>query len=714
MKLSLRSLLAPSLALSLCLGAPQTLAQDENVRNWHMFAHFVNVARPDQAKPFGERLLEMDNETFLAAIEGDKLHKFKEVGAIVGVDASIKPLWEKIEDKYQVALTERSRDAAQIRADIKALGGPRTGEYLAIQRLKNTGQFAAPFFIETLQDDSQQKIHPRVINAMIEVGAELTYPLSVALPSLPPATQVKICTVVAEIGYPEALPYLKLMAETESNNTVKAAANAAFAKIAETSGVDATGTAAELFVRVGQAKYAAGTRNSELLGLDLQNDKGILWRYDSSAGLFSIPVEKGVYADSLAMQNATSALNLNEEMADAVTLHLASNLRRENRLEAEKDPGYNLSQPPSFYLLVAGAPQQKSVLNIGLTDGDPDLALDAIEAMAETVGDKVLLGSDDTRAPVLDALYFSDRRVRYTAAITLANAAPSKAFTGSVSVVPVLGQAVRQSDQLNAVVVAPQADALTALVESIDFKAVGGADLPTAATKAVAAMPGVDLLVYSGDFEGFEAMYATAKADGTLGVTPILALVTDGVASAIRVNYPGVQTASPMTGDSDEELDRLEKLATLTLKEFGGEPITADEAEAYAVTALGLLHTIAGHESIYNAADVEPILIEALDDNRNPVATGAGKVLALIDSAKAQKGLADAGMSRVGDVQVSVLNSLAESAKNFGNKLDRPTITKLIELVNTAKGESALAAARALGALTERPTSDTTGFILKK
>lgn len=714
MKLSLRPLLAPSLALSLCLTAPQTHAQDnEDVQNWRMFAHFVNVARPAQAKPFGERLLELSNADFLAAIEADRIHKFNQVGEI-GIPESIEPLWNKLQDKYQQALTERSRDVEQIREDIKALGKGRTAEYLAIQRLKNTGQFATPYFLDVLQDSSQSRLHPRVVNAMIEVGAELTYPLSVALPYLDPATQVLVCSVLGEIGYPEALPYLKLMLENDPNVRVAGAANAAFTKIAETSGFVATGSAADLFVRIGQAKYNAGTRGQELLGMDLGNNKGILWRYDASAGLLNIPVEQDIYADALAMQNAASALELSPEMADAVTLHLAANLRRENTLDGAQDPGYNLPNPASFYLLVAGASQQKTVLNIGLGDSDTGIALDAIQAMAKTVGDNVLLGSEDARTPVLDALFFPDRRIRYTAAITLANAAPDQAFAGSGSVVPVLGQAVRQSDQLNAIVVGANHETLASAMENIDYKAVSDADMAIAATKASEAMPGVDLLVYAGDLAGFEAMYAAAKADAMLRVVPVLALVDSGVASAIKLSYPEVQTASPLTELNDDELDRLERLSKQTLESYGGDPIEGDEAEDYAVTALGLLETIAGHASIYNASDVEPILIEALDDNRASVATGAGRVLALLDSAEAQQGLAEAGLSRVGDVQVSILGSLAESAKSYGNQLDRQTTDKLIALVNSAKGETALAAARALGALTERPTSDTTGFILNK
>lgn len=713
MRLSLRALLAPSLALSLCLASPSVFAQDDvNAKNWQMFAHFVNVARPDQAKPFAEKLLELDNAAFLKAIEDNRFYPIEEVGKI-GIPDSLEDTWESIEDKHQAALIERNRNPEQIRADIQALGDSNTKrEYLAIQRLKASGQFAAPYFLEVLQDASQKRLHARAINAMIEVGKELTYPLSVALPSLDPVTQEYVARVLGDIGYPEALPYLKLVTSSDVGSSVKAACLAAFSQIADTSGVDGTGSAAELFVKIGQVKYDVGTRNGELLGMDLANETGIVWNYLSDGGLIPVAVAQRVYADSLAMQNATSALAIDPEMTSAVTLHLASNLRRENRMAGEADPGYQLPNPATFYLLISGAPQQKSVLEIGLNDNDPALALDGIEAMAKTVGNNTLLGSEDSRAPVLDALFFADRRVRYTAALTLASAAPAEAFDGSTSVVPVLGQAVRQSDELNAMVVVPAgADSLTASLENIDLKAVGDVDLDRAATKASAAMPGVDLIVYSGDFAGFEATYAAAKADGTLTIAPILALVDTGVASAIKVNYPGVQTAAPLA-EGDEELDRLEKLATETISTYGGEPITEEEAEAYATTALSLLDTIAGHESIYNAGDVEPVLIEALDDDRSAVATGAASVLAQLDTDAAQRGLAASALERVGDVQIAMLNALAESAKAYGNKLDREATDALIGLVKSSAGETALSAARALGALTARPTSDTTGFIL--
>jgi hypothetical protein len=715
MVVSLRSLAGPTVALSLIVGSPSAYAQDDpNYKLWDAFAHFVLVAQPGQAAPLGEELLALSNEDFLAAVEMDTRRDFDDLGRWTRND-QLRDIWNQLEDKYQAALTERSRDEAQIRSDIEHLGGT-TREYRnAVERLRVTGQYAAPMMLQYLQADQHKRLHPRLVTAMTEIGVELVYPLATALPHLDAATQVKLADVLGNIGYPEALPYLKEVVESDrADNNLKAACASAFQQIAVNADAPANATAAQLHLALGEAKYAAGTRNEDLVGTDLASNQGIVWRYNADAGLVMIPVSRAVYADVLAMQNARAALTLDPEYTQAVTLHLAANIRRENRLNGETDISYKLPNPASFYLLLAGPDQQKAVLSRGLDDADAAQALDAIEAMAQTVGNNVLLGQSEARQPVLEALYYADRRVRYTAAITLAQAAPAETFPGAYSVVPILGQALRQSETLNAMVVATDGgtDSLVAVLEDADFNAVGSDTFDTANESASSAFPGVDVLVYSGDLLGFRAFYEGAKADGMLSIAPILAMVNDDVATAIRLEYPDVITTAKLSADSDGETDRVERLANEAVQTYGGDPIGAEESLYYAETALGLLETIAANESVYSANDALSVLVGALDDDRPSVATGAGRVLALLDDAAAQRGLAAAALGRRGDVQIALLGSLAESAKDFTNMLDRDTVDAIKQLVASANGETALAAARALGALTERPTGDTSGFIL--
>lgn len=719
MVVSLRSLTAPTLALSLILGAPSVHAQDEeqNYKLYDAFAHSVLVAQPDLAAPLGEELLTLSNADLLAAIEMDIRERWSSLESRMRND-QLRDLWEQLDDKYQAALTERSRDTAQIRADLEALDDGLRPYRNAVDRLRVTGQYAAPMMIEYLRSDQHRNLHPRLVSAMTEVGVELVYPLSVALPHLDNATQVKLADVLGNIGYPEAMPYLKEVMESSSaTENLKAACASAYRQIANNADLPANATAAQLHLALGEAKYAAGTRGDDVVGTDLSTNQGIVWRYNADAGLVMIPVPRPVYADVLAMQHARSALKLDPEYTEAVTLHLASNVRRENRLDGSADISYKLPHTAPFYLLLAGPTQQKAVLARGLDNADAEQALDAIEAMSQTVGNNILLGQADARQPVLEALYYADRRVRYTAAITLAQAAPDDEFTGSYSVVPILGQALRQSETLNAMVVATDGSAnnVVAILEDADFNAVGSDTFDAANETAFNAFPGVDILVYSGDLLGFRAFYEGAKADGMLSVAPMLALVSDDVATAIRLEFPDVVTTAKLPADAGpDETDRLERLANETVLTYGGNPIGAEESLHYAETALGLLEDIAANESVYDAQDAMTVLIGALDDDRPTVAMGAGRVLALLGDATAQEGLAKAAMSRRGDVQIALLGSLAESAKDFENMLDRTAVDALKQLVADSSGNTALAAARALGALTERPTGDTSGFILAR
>lgn len=716
MVVSLRSLAAPTVALSLLVGTPSAFAQDDNnYKLWDAFAHFVLVAQPTQAAPLGEQLLALPNDEFLAAIERDRVRPWEDFEGWTDND-QLRDIWTQLDDKRQEALTERSRDQAQIRADIELLGGTMRQYNNAVQRLRVTGQYAAPLMLEYLQNAQKQNLHARLVRAMKEIGVELVYPLSIALPHMDAATQVKLADVVGDIGYPEAMPFLREVIDSDTaDGNVKAACESAYNQILNNADTPANATAAQLHLALGEAKYAAGTRGDDLVGLDLSTNQGIIWRYNADAGLVMIPVPRQVHADVLAMQNARAALTLDPEYTQAVTLHLAANTRRENNLNGETDVSYKLPNPASFYLLLAGPDQQKSVLARALDNRDAAQALDAIEAMSRTVGNTVLLDQSDARQPVLEALYYADRRVRYTAAITLAQAAPGESFPGAFSVVPVLGQALRQSETLNAMVVAPDGSSnnLVATLEDIDCNAVGSDNLDAANEASSSAFSGVDVIVYSGDLLGFRAVYEGAKADGMLSVAPILAMVSPNVATAIRLEYDDVITTSKLSAEGGSgDADRLERLVNQAVLSYGGKPIGAEESLAYAESAVQLLEDIAANPSIYNATDALSVLVGALDDDRATVATGAGRVLALINESAAQQGLANAALNRRGDVQIALLNSLAESAKDFENMLSRDTIGTLKTLVQDSEGETALAAARALGALTERPTGDTSGFIL--
>ena len=106
--------------------------------------------------------------------------------------------------------------------------------------------------------------------------------------------------------------------------------------------------------------------------------------------------------------------------------------------------------------------------------------------------------------------------------------------------------------------------------------------------------------------------------------------------------------------------------------------------------------------TVYDCSVAEPALIAALSSDQEELQITVASVLALARTATAQRSIAalalDSGRGQ--SLRVSAFDSLAESAKHNGNRLEEG---QLAELVDIARVDSDLtirtAASKALGAL---------------
>ncbi len=724
----LASLLAAPLAFSIptTAQAQDAAASDTanpNTEVWRQFCHYALIARPDLATKAAETLTAGDvtGDQLLAAIEASET-RYQEVEKILD-DAckldGLKPAALLLTAKIQAARIAHAQDSARIVADIQRLGDGARPYANAVQRLKASGQYAAPYYITTLQDPTKSRLHPHVLAAMAEVGDSLAYPLSVALPHLDATTAERVADTLAKIGHPVALPYLKLaMEDSRQRQMTRDVFSSVYKDIATRSSLAESAPATLLFTQLGESLYRAGIQNgADPMGTlhgSASDGKGILWQFVPGAGLTPVTVPGNVLADHLAMQMAETALSLDPKNADALNLHLASNLRRENRLKGVADAAYPATRlAPAIHLLLSGPDQQQAVLVRALDAHDIDLALDAIDALSKTVDDYNFEGN---RQPLIECLTYGDARVRYSAALALANASPKSEFAGSSSVVPILGQIIRAGGDPNALVVATtegesKVGPTTAALEKAGFKqALGGRTLAEAKTVAMPALPSIELIVYTGSLQGFNQMMAGVHGNGLYRTIPVLALVDAQTANAIHVAYPSdprISTADATLIKSPEDLAKTAKLA---IASYIGGPLDSAMVDAYAATALTQLREIALSPSVYNAQDARLALESALADTRPAVATGAAHVLEKFNRADTQNAMLKTALFNSGDVQDAQLNSLAKSFESFGNKADPELFRQLVEAMQNAPSP---ATARAVGA--GRPSPElAVGIIVPK
>ena len=689
----------------------------DTAQHWADFNHYVKIARPDLADAAAISLLgAVDDAKLLAVVEAgdykDWLATLEQAKAI----KTLKKSAQQLDQRIHAARVAKSRDTVRIDQNIKLLAGTLRQRLNAIERLRGAGQFAAPQLMAVLLDQRQARLHPHVETAMVALGRPLVYPLSISLARLEPVQMSQVVQVLAEIGYPRALPYLKQVLEAPGTDPdTRRTVQTAFDALAEDQDLPSQIKAAELFLILAANYYEAGTHKERLPGYDSRSHQGIVWTYDPDAGLVPTPVQEEIFADVLTMRAARRSLVLDPHMDPALSLWLAANLRRENRLPADQqDLSLRAHRDPTYYARMAGPLRLHDVLDRALRDHDPDLALDAIESLQSTAGTDALINRRGTVQPLLAALSYPDRRVRFPAAFVITQTRPTSEFPGSQHVVTVLAEAVRQSELRHALALASDQNELNRLatdLDSLDYEVTVGRDLAQI-TDVINAGPGFDLIVVKDDTPNVEAVYHQASRNYKLAGAPILAVVSaiaqDELNMVIRDR---VRFRAVLKGSVADLRAAVEAAA----KSVVGKPITRQQAADYATTALRLLRNIAtSQNTVYNVADAEPALIQALNDERQKIVRMAGQVLELIDSTKAQVAIAQASldMSHGEEVIISLLNSLAESAKQFGNKLDQIHLDDLLDMVKSAEGQVALAVSRAHGALT-LPTSNVVELIVE-
>jgi len=706
------------------IGTGVTLAQDSAQNQdpaslWEDFNHYVRIARPELADAAGTALLnQVNRQQLLDIVETSDYSDYEHTLLRAARIESLETTSQRLGENIQSARIERSREPKRIVDDIHKLDQGKRANANATKRLKAAGQFAAPYLLASLLDEQQKKRHSMVVTAMVAVGQPMVYPLSVTLRYLEPVPLGQTAQVLAEIGYPQAMPYLKEVLENSSlNPTTRAVVQSAYDRLAKNTTISDYATASGLFLELGWKHYAAGTNGTALPGFDSSSETGLAWDYDREAGLISISVPGAIYADVLAMRTASRALRLSPQLDASLSLWLMANLRRENRLpKGAQDRSYpNAMHSPSFYLEMSGPLRQHDVLNRALSDSDVDLAIDAIAALTATAGTEALINREGAAQPLLRALAYPDRRVRFSAAIAMTNARPRFRFPGSDLVVPVLAEAVRQNAMRHAVVIGQNQESLNALLatsKDLGYRPIGGLAIDDIINQ-INTSPSIDLIVIENTANPIKAMYRQTSSDYRLATVPILAIVAPLDKIELERQLPDSRRLVLVEKSAD--IETLKKAFAHASEVYSGQPITSQESDRFALVALAQLRGIAANRSaVYNVTDAQPTLAQALSDTRQRIAAKAATVLSLIDNPDAQRAIANAALSTSypNNLRIDLLESLSESARLYRNYLSDIQLAKLLRLVKTTRGELINAAAQAHGALT-LPTSDVVQLILK-
>jgi hypothetical protein len=680
------------------------------------FWHYAKIARYDLANAQAQKILQRkDNPAgVLQAFEQVSRDRNDDLDQWLlrwqGVDA-LRDSVTQIIGVLNEARFGRRNDISYIEDSIRRLSVNERAYALAIQRLRESGELAIPIMIDYLRDPSKKEYFSGIRRALRDLGREALNPLLAATQMNDPATLVTIIDALGDIGYDVTVPYLlRLTQDQKTPDAVRRAAADALTRM----GVDPKSqNAAEAFYNIGEKFYY----NTTAIQTDTRRPVAYLWYWNDQQGLSKKDVPTPIFHDLMAMRSSEYALRLAPEMGQALSLWLAANYNREVELpQGAKDPTRGENQPDAhYYGVAAGAQYVNAVLARALNDHNSPVALKSVKSLQEILGASNLFSGGQGQ-PIVDALNYADRTVRYEAAFAIAQALPQKEFPGQERVVPILAEALSQSGKPNVLVIVPSQDDVNRIAEAFKGQyTLAGASNVDAAVNEASRLSSIDVIVVSDQLPAgeVERLFDMSRRVPQLANAAKL-IVTQTRASryaSLAINNPMVTlTQVRQPADLKGPIEQARKRAGALAME---EKASTD----YAMRAADLLGKLAiSRGQVLDLSVAEPALISQLDDTRPELVIAVGKVLALLNSPNAQNALLSKAVDEktTDDVKVSLYNSLATSAKFFGNHLTAESIATLQKVVESAPNLKVRSAAAEVRGALNLPADEARTLILQQ
>jgi hypothetical protein len=673
------------------------------------FWHYGKIARYDLAAAEGQKVLASasDPAAVLAAIEeaSRQSQRPDNIDAWLLRWQGVEPM-NDVASKILAAVNEGRRakrsDPDFIQKQIERLPTNERAYQLGIEQLRNAGELAVPMMIDYLRDPAKQAMQTSIRRALRDLGQKALNPLLASTEMAAKANQdtlIAIVTALGQIGYPEVVPYLaRLSASDQSTPAVKSAAAQAMARMG--AGDPRNVNASDEFFELSEKFYydnAAITADTRTPGAPAN-----VWFWDESRGLLRREVPAVIFNEVMAMRAAEYALQLGSSQ-DALSLWIAANYKREAGLpEGAADTTRGENQPDAHYYAVSAGPQYvNSALARALNDRNAAVAVRAIRSMQQ-IGGPSNIFANNAVGPLVDAMGFGDRIVRYEAANALAAALPQQQFAGQERVVPLLAEAMSQTGTPSVVVVMPSQDQMNAIVSALQqsgYSSVGA----TGAAAAVAAanqLPSVDVILTTEELGGeVDQLFALSGRNPRLrGASRLVITKTNASPYAVRAATDPMLSVTQAT--DPEGLKAAVDQARAKGQSLPMDPATATQ---YALKAGDLLSKLAiSRGQVLDLSAAEQSLLASLSDPRPEIVKAAGNVLGLLNSKAAQQGLLTTAIDEKSseEVKISLYKSLASNARFFGNTLGAEQVQALDKTASEAANlDVRAAAAEARGAL---------------
>jgi len=421
------------------IGFGQSLEDD-----WNDFLHYTKIGRFDLAKGYAQRVLDSSPAPVeLLALSEANPEGYAILQRVVDVapDEGLVEVSRKVLDVIEQGKFIRRSDPKIIIEEIKRLSTTERGWLTAVKRLRNAGEYAIPFMLDAITDDSRKEEWPDIKRALPRIGRDAIRPLAAALQTENTALKAEIIKALGGIRYPQSLGYLKYVVEKDVSADLRNHATQSIRRI-DPAALEVQ--AARLFYRLAESYYY----HAESLAPAEDEKFANIWFWDPvGQRLLREKVDSSFFNELMAMRACEWALKADAGFGWSIGLWQAAYFKAESAgIEMPNYFGTGHADAMT-YATTAGPEYLHQALGRAIKDLNAYVALGAVEALAKTAGERLLLFRIDAAQPLVLALSFNDKAVKYSAAIAIAAAGPKQKFPESKLVVANLAEALGETGE---------------------------------------------------------------------------------------------------------------------------------------------------------------------------------------------------------------------------------------------------------------------------
>jgi hypothetical protein len=232
---------------------------------------------------------------------------------------------------------------------IKKLTGSSRGRLAAVKELRNAGEYAIPYMLDAMADDTRRDELTNIILALPQIGRDAIRPLAAALQTKDAAIKAEIIKALGKIGYPQSLPYLKYIVEKDDSAELRSLAEQSIRQIDP---VALTVPATELFYRLGE-KYSHAKSLAPAINAEFAN----IWFWDSvNERLERKEVDRNYFYELMAERACEWAMKADPGMVDKLQIPSENNTKVQEESVQVAASGDNL--------MVFGIPMNASLQEV--------------------------------------------------------------------------------------------------------------------------------------------------------------------------------------------------------------------------------------------------------------------------------------------------------------------------------------------------------------